>query len=370
MYRNWEEVMKRIIGLMWIILFVGILVGCDGLPKEEDKLIPPLVVPEDVSYKTKTVERGDIEDAISIRGEVVPIEIEYLFVTEKDTRLKSVNVKLGAQVKSGDIVINLLSEGIDQAIRIKEINIDSLVYDIQTSKELYEVQKTINANVLLSLEIPNNIKNHESQMEINNLNHNNDIKSKENSLKIQQLQLSQLYKNLENTKVKSTIDGSVVFVKRIEEGDVIEDYEKLIGIADISSIQGTYEGSDASEFSLGNEVIITYMNHEHKAVVTMTPGSAPEDQKEIYKDTVFYSFEEEAPSLVIGNIIDIKLINDSSINTLLIPKSLLLKSGDDKLVYVLNNGLKEERYVTTGVESGIYVEITSGLEEGEEIISN
>lgn len=362
--------MKRIFGVMWILIIIGVLVGCDSLPEEEAKLVPPLVVPEEVSYKTKLVERGDIEDAVTVRGEVVPIQIEYLFVEEKYTRLESINVGLGDEVVAGDIVLNLLSDSAEESIRIKEININSMVYDIQVSKDLFELQQEIDTNTLLTLETPYSIKNHESQMEIKQLNHNNNIKSKENSLAIERLQLTSLREDLENTKVKSTIDGTVVFIKRIEEGDTIEDYDKLIGIADVSAVQGAYQGSDASEFSVGNEVIVTYMNVEHKAIVTMTPGSVPDDEKEIYKDTVFFSFVEEDPGLARGNIIDIKLVNDSSDNALLIPKSLLLKSGDDKLVYVLSNGLKEERYVTTGVESGIYVEITGGLEEGEEIIVN
>lgn len=362
--------MKRVIGLVWMLLLIGVLAGCDSLPEEEAKLIPPLIVPEEVSYKTKLVERGDIEDAVTVRGEIVPIQIEYLFVEEKNTRLKSIDVELGQEVQKGDILLQLLSENLEESIGVKEINIDSLVYDIQVAKDLYEVQKQIDEATLLTLETPYSISNHKSQMEMKTLNHNNAIKSKENSLKIQRLELAQLRESLENTKVKSTIDGTVVFIKRIEEGDSVADYEKLIGIADVSSVQAAYQGTDASEFSVGNEVYISYMNIEYKAIVTMTPGSVAEDEKEIYKDTVFFAFEEENLPLARGNIVDIKLINDSSKDTLIIQKSLLLKSGDDKLVYVLSNGLKEERYVTTGVESGIYVEITDGLEEGEEIVVN
>jgi len=362
--------MKYLVRILWVVLVVSVLAGCNALPEEEAKLVPPLIVPEEVSYKTKVVQRGDIEDATSVRGEVVPIQIEYLFVEDKYTRLKSIDVNLGDIVEKGDVVVNLLSEDLEENIKVKEINIDSLVYDIEVTKELFELQKEIDINTRLTLETPYSINNHDSQMKIKELNHNNSIKSKESTLLIERLQLSQLKESLENTKVKSTINGSVVYIKRIEEGDSIEDYDKLIGIADVSSVQAAYEGTDASEFTLGNEVIVTYLNVDHPAVVTMTPGSVPEDEKELYPDTVFFTFTEEDPGLTRGNTIDIKLIHDSSKDTLLIPKSLLLKSGDDKLVYVLSNGLKEERYVTTGVESGIYVEITGGLEEGEEIIIN
>ena len=60
-------------------------------------------------------------------------------------------------------------------------------------------------------------------MEIKELNYNNAIKSKGNSLAIMRLELSQLKESLDNTEVKSTIDGSVVYIKRIEEGESIEE---------------------------------------------------------------------------------------------------------------------------------------------------
>lgn len=362
--------MKGIIGVcIWVLMLLS-FVGCSGLQVEEEKLVPPLVVPEQIAYKTKMVERNDIEDALLIKGDVVPIDIEYMYVTLKSTRLKSINVKLGQEVKSGDLLLELITEDLENDIKYQEINIETKRYDIEAFKKLFLLEKAMDENMMITLETPFAMNNHKSQMEIKELAYENQLKSKENSLAIEVLRLQDMRQSLEEAKLKSRINGTIVYIKDIEEGDTILDYDKLIGIADVSAIQVIYEGVDASKYTVGNEVVISYKGVDYKGSVTMTPASVPEEEKDLYPDTVYFQFEEIPRDIVRGNRVDVKLIHGSSENAVVIPKSLLLKSGADTLVYILEDGLKVERYVTTGLESGIYVEITDGLVEGETLIIN
>jgi multidrug efflux pump subunit AcrA (membrane-fusion protein) len=362
--------MKQMIRLIWGILLVLIIVACDALPKEEEKLVPPLVVPEEASYKTKVIERGDIEDALTVKGEIIPLKIEYLYVRLANSRIETIDTLLGAEVKRGDILLHLVTEDLEESMSYLKVEMETKSYDIEIAKELFELEKTMDESTYLTLETPYSQNNFKSQMALKDLSFQNSLKAKENSLKVDQLKLKDMEKSLEAAKIKSTIDGSVVYIKKMEEGDIIEAYDKLIGIADVTDIQIAYEGTDASDFNVGNEVLVSYKGKEYGATVTMTPGTVPEEEKELYPDTVFFAFNEPVTDLVRGNIVDVKLVHESSLDTLLIPKSLVLKAGEDKLVYVLEDGLKVERYVTTGVESGIYIEITDGLRDGDEVIYN
>ncbi len=53
---------------------------------------------------------------------------------------------------------------------------------------------------------------------------------------------------------------------------------------------------------------------------------------------------------------------------LLIPRDALLIRDDRKLVFVHQNGLAQWRYVKTGLENDDFIEITEGLEAGEDLI--
>ena len=73
-----------------------------------------------------------------------------------------------------------------------------------------------------------------------------------------------------------------------------------------------------------------------------------------------------------------EIIYEVKENVLLIPMDALQEQGDEKFVYIYTpnaparqrdgQALGEIRIVTTGLSDGLYVEITSGLSEGEEII--
>jgi len=360
---------KRVIGLAITgALAISMFAGCDALPQEEPSLPPPLIVPDEVSYNTKTVERGDIEDSTTVNGKIVPGYVEYLYVDKKYTRLSSMKVGLGDKVAAGDVVFDLITDDWDDDIEFATINIDTMKTDIQTMKELYEIEKSMDEATLVTLETPYAIDNHKKSMEIKRLNYENQLKAKENALAIETIKLETMKNTVADSKIRSSIDGTVVYLnKNYEAGDTIVDYDKLIGIADESDFQIEYKGMDADKFDIGAHVMVTYLGEEHEAMVTMNPSTVPEDEKELYSNTVFFDFVEDL-SVVRGTVVKIKLTHAKSEDTLLIPKSLVLKSGDDRLVYVLVDGLKQERYITTGVESGIFIEVTKGLSEGEQLI--
>ena len=57
-------------------------------------------------------------------------------------------------------------------------------------------------------------------------------------------------------------------------------------------------------------------------------------------------------------------------DALAVPISVLKTDANGSYVVVRNaDGSQEDRYVTTGIYSDEYVEILSGLEEGEDIVS-
>ena len=82
--------------------------------------------------------------------------------------------------------------------------------------------------------------------------------------------------------------------------------------------------------------------------------------------------------LLAGMNASAEIIFEIKENVLMIPLDALQEQGDEKFVYIYDpskpakqkdgQALGEIRIVTTGISDGLYVEITSGLEEGEEVI--
>lgn len=76
----------------------------------------------------------------------------------------------------------------------------------------------------------------------------------------------------------------------------------------------------------------------------------------------------EKDNLLVGYSADVEIIYDVRKNVLRIPTQTLLE-GDRVLLYG-SKGILEERKVTTGLSNWEYAEVTSGLKEGDRIVSS
>jgi multidrug efflux pump subunit AcrA (membrane-fusion protein) len=63
------------------------------------------------------------------------------------------------------------------------------------------------------------------------------------------------------------------------------------------------------------------------------------------------------------------LVINSSENTIVIPKDIIVSRNRNRTVFVVERGIAKERRITTGLESIDRVEVLSGLESGESVVS-
>jgi hypothetical protein len=55
-------------------------------------------------------------------------------------------------------------------------------------------------------------------------------------------------------------------------------------------------------------------------------------------------------------------------DTLLVPAVAILAEDEEASVFVVEDGIAKRRTITTGLESGARIEVTSGLEGSEQVI--
>lgn len=71
-----------------------------------------------------------------------------------------------------------------------------------------------------------------------------------------------------------------------------------------------------------------------------------------------------------GFDVDVRIITGAREGVMALPKAAVLQKEGQSYVYVVENGIARTRVVKTGVETGEAVEITSGLVEGEVVVTN
>src|SRR5690625_4304629 len=244
--------------LALIIIIISALNGCSLLPKEEEVLAPPLAEPAQLDFETAEVERGEIIKRVRGAGNMVSSTLHDLYYTRDGGRLKEVMVSEGAKVNKGDVLAEIDTGNLVQDIQ--QLNIDLKIAELRLQ------QMTSEGADKYSIEI--------GKLDIQGINN----------------RLSHLNNELESSKIVSPVDGTIVFVSDIQQGEHVEAYESIIRVAETDELHIQYTAineDDLKEVTAGMKAMITVQGEEVEGEVIQTPEDVPSDQLE--EDPELYS---------------------------------------------------------------------------------
>jgi macrolide-specific efflux system membrane fusion protein len=357
-------------------------------PTEEEVLAPPLTEPEGITYRVVEAAIGYIEDSIIKTAYFVPVVEKNHFFANRSGRLKAIYVNPGDYVKKGDVIAELLTADIEKEIELQKIVVDSQIkaYSYLEQKSVLEIKATEssladlkkkcgemkeNASAYPAVDIENiekEIKNGRISLDKLILDYSYQLDMKKNELMLSELKLSQLEEELGQCKLHASVDGIVTYVLNINEGDIVDLYETIVTISDPKILNLEYKGNSAGDFKVGMKVQVTVNKETYSGEVVLTAASVPLEEMEKYKDIVRIKMDKLPEGIEKGDSAEIKLIKDFSENAVIIPKSAVKTYLGRDVVYVLEDGIRVERYVRKGVQGINDVEITEGLKAGEQVI--
>ncbi|MGB4170131.1 MAG: efflux RND transporter periplasmic adaptor subunit, partial [bacterium] len=118
----------------------------------------------------------------------------------------------------------------------------------------------------------------------------------------------------------------------------------------------------------GDEVVVRFLSlpgQEFSGVVTaVSPAADPRTGVFLVEATL----ENEAGLLAPGFFAEVDLVVDASEGNLVIPRSALLREGDQYYVYIVEGERARKKLVTLGLSDGEKVEVLSGLEEDDLVV--
>ncbi len=195
------------------------------------------------------------------------------------------------------------------------------------------------------------------------------------ALGISDIQIARLQKNKkvsQQISVYAPQDG-VVSALPVREGMFIKPAQKVMTLGDLSSVWLLAEVFErqAEWVKVGNlaEVQLSYV-----------PGKVWEGKVEyIYPSLdpktrtlkVRLRFDNPDEALKPNMYANVKIFGGAKENTIVIPLEGLIRTGrEQRVVISLGEGKFEARNVVAGIESGEYVEILEGVNEGDEIVTS
>jgi RND family efflux transporter MFP subunit len=324
----------------------------------------------------ETVISADAVDARPGSLTVIP-EYSMELKSAEGGRLSTLDFKLkpGAEVKAGEVLARL-----DPQDLLLEIEKDT--NDYQAAKDRLEKDHTGELELQSAFAVLENYRrlnkigsypaadlaaqersyaSLQQKVELKRIESNHEIDNDESALKLAK-------HRLEKMTIAATFDAVVATVYK-HPGDLIAPAEAVASLITKNKIvEGKISEQDFAKVKVGDEATVTFIPYGSfeftGKVVQILPTADPETQRHVvYMDVT----TDASQPLVPGINGEMSIIVDKHNAKAVIPRRALFSHNGDS-VWVVKNGVVEERHVKRGFVWASGVEITEGLEPGELVI--
>jgi HlyD family secretion protein len=192
-----------------------------------------------------------------------------------------------------------------------------------------------------------------------------ELRTKELEIDRQHLIEANLKRQVNELAVISPVNGLVANIE-IQDKDTVQPNQKLFSVVDLSEfeIEILIPENYADEVDTGTEVRIRYEGSEFLGEVK---SLSPEVLESQVKGIVAFT-QDPPPGLKQNQRVDARLILDSRLDVIKIPRGPFLESLGGRKAYVVEDGLAVLRPIEIGSISVTEIEVRSGLAEGDVVI--
>jgi len=353
-------------------------------------------------FTTAKVETGIIENTINATGEVLP-EFEEIIASPISASIKDVLMDAGNKVNKGQSILTLdktitqtayeklrfQMESKENEIRKLKLDLEKSFFDIKsnnsikqlrisnlkdavssakrllnagggTKEDVERAQLDLKVAELEKLQLENEIKSKQQTMKI-------EIREAEIALAIQRSDLDALKRKLDLAEVVATRQGVITWVNK-NIGASINEGEALVRIADLSGFKVAGSMSDNMLEKVNNHMAAIIRVGDkllRGAIVNISPA--------VNNGIISFDIQlndKSNAALRPNQKVDVFLITDTRNGVLRIANGAAFNGSNLQEVFVIKNGIAERRTVKTGLSNFDYIEIVSGLKEGDEVITS
>jgi HlyD family secretion protein len=187
-----------------------------------------------------------------------------------------------------------------------------------------------------------------------------------------QLELSIAQEKYEALKITAPFDGVIISIS-VQAGETVNEGTKIIEIANPHAleVQVSIIEEDYPLIEVGQSVELYFdavPDHISLGKVSRIIPQRTSSSQALYE--VYITIDNIADSLVAGMTADSGIIIAEKTDVLRLPRALVRANSDNTAtVQVWEENHAESKAITVGTRGDVYIEILSGLEEGELVIS-
>lgn len=324
-----------------------------------------------IEVKTAKAQNGDLVASFSTNG-ALEAKSKRDYYVQTPTKVTKVRVKIGDNVKKGDILVEFEVQDMSIQLKTAEKQYENAKINLSKTKEAYNKQKEQKNQEQLPTASGISASSL-SQSQITE----NDIKLQENQVEIARLNVESIKQNIskQQKNIKADIDGTISVLNAVE-GSMTSVQMPVVSVENTSELQGVLNVNqyDIANIKEGQEASVKFNNQAVKAQVERINPTATRTVSPTGSDTtikVILNLLEANNQLKPGFEVDVDVKVGEKKNVLKIPAEAVItdKDGNEK-AYIVENGIAKLKNIRTGLTSDIEVEVLEGLNSGDKVILN
>jgi membrane fusion protein (multidrug efflux system) len=342
--------MKKI--LMSVTLGLTLVAGGCGSNDAKTATEEPVV-----PVTATRVERGDIASTIQVTGTIFPWQ-ESMISPKVSGRIEKLFADEGDKVTRGQTLAELEQERLLIMIKESKASLQEARAQLRNLESTLERSRKLFREGVL-----------DSQ-------HFDDTATERDlaaaRVKRAEALLERAEQDLQDSIISAPFDGFVV-EKLMNEGEMATTMppSNIFHLVDTSRVKIECDISEEKRtvISVGRQASITLDAYPGEVftgeITTVNP------KIDIVSRTFTVKIEIPNPDFKLesGMFARIRIAEEQSLNTLLIPRGVIIEAGGVKKVFLVKNGRAAEREITTGITTPESAEITGGLSEGDMIVT-
>ncbi len=356
--------MKYLFNTITIILLSLLIINCGGKDKSELEKTTAIAV------ATEKVNNQDIQGVLEFFGNISGDQSVKVFSTVPN-RVTGIYVNIGDRVRKGQLLATISADKISDAVTQAEAGLEATQSQYNTTEaEFQRVQKLYDENVV-------------SQSHYDAVKTQRD--ASKSAVKQMEAMLSSARSQYQDTRIASPIAG-VISMKNYELGDMAAPQIPFFEVVDMDPVKVSinvierYLGFIKSGLT-ANIKVNSYPNEIFVGKVSLVNPTLDAMTRTANVEIII---NNKNLKLKPGMFANVEVITKEKKNVLVIPdyaiieKTALDYSGGkistgkvtiEKFVYTVHDSIAVKRQVETGIENKNLVEITSGLEAGDIIVT-
>lgn len=336
--------MKKILIPTTIIVFLAIIIGVleYNKSKAEQAIVKQTFVQNAIPVTIAEAEITDLSNSLTLVGTIMAGS-DVNIVAEAGGRILQLHANPGQYKSAGSVIAEIDSELRRASVMNAQAAYEKAKMDYDRMEKMFK-EGVVNA------------------MQMDQARY---------GFQAAEAQLIMSKRQLRDTKVTTPISG-IINARMVDQGATVAINAVIANIVDISTLKVKVNVSEKDAFALknGDKVIVTtdvYLGVEFSGQVASIAPKA--DEAHTYPIEIRMSNSKQYP-LKAGMFGKVSFTSIEKSDALIIPRSALIGSIKNPKVFVIKDGKAELRDVQTGADAGIKLEIISGLQAGESIVTN